>query len=924
MNSKGVALLIVAIVVLASLFFFVHITPPGGPVKVPHISPPKNISIAFFQNETIVPSTLDTGNATIYNFAYSGNATTVIRGTLINASTGRHVANGFAYISVYPAGALSVINNGAFLFTALQGGSGAFFLKVPGYEKKLVSLDLKGKTIWLNLSLKPAVKHLLSGATKYVNGTFAGNISLEFSGILSSVVVVSQPNGAFSVNLYNDSYNLKVLEPYLNPVPSPYEYNETGSLLNYLNVIVYNNSLKYNVSGYVKNDAGSVVPGAQVQLKYYNASVTTNSSGYYKLQVPYGFSTLISYKEGYGYNETTAYFSSNVTDFNITLISINPFNGSSYSIPPSLYNASRYLGNLSSSVNYSKKVLYILEGIINDSFDKLPVSYTNINFIVNVNGTYFRSNTTTSQNGSYRIYFSYPGIYKILVDSGLYLPSTINVTMSNPITIYNFSLTSLNSSIHVINGTIRNSISNIPIKGAIVKAFLDNDSAYFVYTVTNANGSYRIDVPASNYSVNATALGYLPNESREFNMTANITINLLLQPVSVIGTVWTNQLIPGLTTGEVKSSLTGSGNYTSASYYNLSLQALNNSSNASIPDTQFLVIYEIGGAYYYTIKDSNSTGFIILGSMEGGNYSLFVVAVNYTQVVMNVSLHSTTLKQAKFDPRQIYQAKVTLSDSFNSTNQNRSVPSSSFSITNSSLIITIHATPGFNGTVFAFNGWNATFNFSYINVHFQPLNESLAVHGAPVSIQFNVTPYVIDLIYNTSTAWFYSVDSSTPIQVSLGSSSIFAFAAAGSNSVAVNVSGSGHQYTETRTLTAISPDASIYFNVSVKNETVYPDAYAVANGNEYYNFTLSLPAGSLMIGGNISLNLTSSTISINDQPQTFSFSTQVIGSSTFSNFLLHPFFFAGGNVTMNLVTPTPANHYIMKEFNLYYYTVTIA
>ncbi|EQD67150.1 hypothetical protein B1B_06022, partial [mine drainage metagenome] len=262
MNSKGVALVIVAIVVLASLFFFVHITPPGGPVKIPHVTPPKNLLLAFFQNETIVPSTLDTENANIYNFSYTGNVTTIIRGSLLNASTGRHVTNGYAYLSIYPAGAVSTINSGEFLFTALRGGSGIFFIKVPGYAKKLVSLDLTGKTIWLNLSLEPAAKHSLSGVTKYANDTIAGSISLEFSGFFSTLKLTTLQNGSFAVKLYNDSYQLTVHEPYLNPLPNPYEFNETGSLPNFLNVTVYNNSIKYNVSGYVKNVAGSVLPGA--------------------------------------------------------------------------------------------------------------------------------------------------------------------------------------------------------------------------------------------------------------------------------------------------------------------------------------------------------------------------------------------------------------------------------------------------------------------------------------------------------------------------------------------------------------------------------------------------------------------------------------------------------------------------------------
>ncbi|MCL4451623.1 MAG: carboxypeptidase-like regulatory domain-containing protein [Candidatus Thermoplasmatota archaeon] len=925
MNNKGVALLVVAIVVLASLFFFIHITPPGGPIKIPKVAPPKNLSLnyTFFQNETLVPSVLDYDNATLYNFSYTGNVTTVIRGSIRNASTGNLIADQYAYISLYPAGALSAMNSGKFIFTALRGGSGDFFIKAPGYAKRLVNLDLNGKTIWLNLSLQPAIKYTLSGKTEYSNGTIAGNVSLEFSGFFSTFKVISHSDGFYSIQLYNDSYQLTVHEAYLNPLPKPYELNETGK--NQYNVIinVYYNGYRFNVSGYVKNVAGNSLSGARVVLQHYNTTTLTNSSGYYELGVPFGFSTIVAYKTGYGYNETTYYFSANVTDFNLTLVNIDPFNQSSGIIPPSLYNSSKYLANSSSSVNYSKKGLYVLEGIITDSFDNLPVAFTDFNFIVNVNGTYFRSNSSTTLNGSYIIYFSYPGTYRILVESGIYLPLVLNVSISLPVTLYNFTVTPVSASIHTIKGTIINSYTKVPISNATVKALLYHNPAYFVYAKTDTNGSYIIKVPESNYSVNATAPGYLPNESRQFNLTANISENLTLVPLNWNKNVWTDELIPGLTVNEVKSALTGAGNYTSSNFYNLSFKAVNRSSNLTINNTQFLVIYRISGVYYYDILYSNGSGLINMGSMEGGSYSFFMVAVDYSQLVVTLDLNSSLTVKEKFDHRQMFTADIVLSDSFNSTSENRSVPASILKITNSSLTIAIQATLEFNGTNFTFDGWNGTFNFSYINDHFIPLNSSMKIPGYPVSAHYNLTPYAIEVTYNAAAAWYYSINNAKPIEENAGSGSFNSFAAAGLNTALFNVSGSNHEYSASADLTNLSPHSRIFFNFTLSSETVNTTGFKKVGTSDNYSFNLDLPTGSLIIGGNVSLDLASSYIYMNGVQQAFTFVNHAIGSKTYSNFTLVPFFFASGNVTMNLVTPEPPNNYIMSQFNLYYYKVAL-
>ena len=109
-------------------------------------------------------------------------------------------------------------------------------------------------------------------------------------------------------------------------------------------------------------------------------------------------------------------------------------------------------------------------------------------------------------------------------------------------------------------------------------------------------------------------------------------------------------------------------------------------------------------------------------------------------------------------------------------------------ITNSSLLIPIQASLQFYGTNFTFDGWNGTFNFSYINVHFIPLNKSMTISGASYTSASNVTPYAIDLIFDSQAALFFSLDNASPSTEAPGSGNIVMFALAGTNTLLINVS----------------------------------------------------------------------------------------------------------------------------------------
>ena len=129
----------------------------------------------------------------------------------------------------------------------------------------------------------------------------------------------------------------------------------------------------------------------------------------------------------------STFVSKNITDFNITLINLNPFSGKGLNggsgtgvsgIPPSAGgNISKALQGNTSSVNYAKgpsNSLYSLSGNVTDNTTGQKVAFTHLKFYLNVNGTIFYENVTTNGTGYYHLVLQYPGSYTFVVYSPFY------------------------------------------------------------------------------------------------------------------------------------------------------------------------------------------------------------------------------------------------------------------------------------------------------------------------------------------------------------------------------------------------------------------------------------------------------------------------------------------------------------------------
>ncbi|MFG1459838.1 MAG: carboxypeptidase-like regulatory domain-containing protein [Thermoplasmataceae archaeon] len=916
MNAKGVAAFIAAIVILSSLFFFIHVVPPTGPVKIPkNVIPPPNVNETFFYNETVIPVTLDTDNATLFNFTFSGNATTVITGYLKNASSGQLIQGSDAYISLYPAGAISRINSGRYSFTALRAGTGYFFIKVSGFAKKEVLLTLTGKTIWLNLSLIPAVKYSVSGSTVYQNGTAASNVQVIFSGIFSSGTISSNGQGLFSIDLYNDSYSITVFKKFINPQPYPYELNVSGSNIINEKLTLTSNHPVFNVSGYVLTATHSTISDANVHSFNDNRTAYTNINGFYTIQVPLGTDTINASKTGYGANQTILYIDTNKTDVNITLNSIDPFKTPSYQIPPPpvpVYN---------STVNYSARGTYILEGKVNNTLDGLPVALTLLNFISVENGTYRDTPVETSINGTYVIEFIYPGNYSFLIETLPYFGYYLNVSIVKNVTLDNFSLSPKSSFIFTVTGEITNAYNHLYIPGASVKVDLYNLSNSSVLVKTNSTGFYDINLVEGNYTFNASAVDYLSNETKLLYIDKNLSMNISLTPIVNGLQTWTNELIPGLTEGEVVANLTGAGNYTSSSFHNVTFNMLNASTGKPIVSTYFLVIFRVSNHDFYVIKETNSSGSLYAGDLESGDYRFFIASTLYDSYSTSINNSASVNLPVSLIPRQLYITHITLFDSANTTSEGRSVPSQTLLITNSSLPINITYAFTNNGTVFSFPGYNATFNISYENVHFTSESFSISVSEANTNKTVSVTPYAVILDFDAVKSFYYAINSGNPKFVPAGSGNITIFGLPGKNLLAINLTSSKSGYFKNATLTATSPVINVFLNASNEHENLNTSLYTDSNGEIVYVFSNTSKVTGEIYGGNVSLNLSGITyLYINNSNVSFT----GYFSGAYSDIYLDTDFQVNGTVSVRIITDnTSANVHIATHFEVYYYGVSL-
>ena len=544
-----------------------------------------------------------------------------------------------------------------------------------------------------------------------------------------------------------------------------------------------------------------------------------------------------------------------------------------------------------------------------------------MNFISDENGTYRDTPVETSINGTYLIEFNYPGNYSFLIETIPYFGYYLNVTIVKNVTLVNFSLSPRSSFIFTVTGEITNAYNHLYIPRASVKVDLYNMSNSSVSVKTNSTGFYDINLVEGNYTFNASAVDYLSNETKLLYIDKNLSLNISLTPIVNGLQTWTNELIPGLTEGEVMANLIGAGNYTSSSFQNVTFNLINASTGRPIVSTYFLVIFRVSNHDFYVIKETNSSGYLYAGDLESGNYRFFIASTLYDSFSTVINNTASVNLPVSLTPRQLYITHITLFDSANTTSEGRSVPSQTLLITNSSLPINITYVFTNNGTVFSFPGYNATFNISYENVHFTSESFNITVSEANTNKTLAVTPYAVMLDFNAVKSFYYAINSGNPAFVLAGNGNITIFGLSGNNLLAINLTGSKSDYYKNTTLTATSPVINVFLNVSNKQENLSTSLFTDNNGQIVYEFSNTTKVTGEIYGGNVSLNLSGITyLYINNSNVSFTLSY----TGTYSVIYLDTDFQVNGTISVKIITDnTSANVHIATHFEVYYYGVSL-
>ncbi len=935
------------IIILSVVFFYFNVSYPSGPLN---LSPPpvntKNITKTplgyLFKPQYLEPKGMQnlsfgTGPSDVMNFSLQKNGTTIITGQLMNKSSGSPISLSTLYVFAAPIYTVSSVGlNGSYKITVLILGSMNLTFAVPGYRKVVVHLDLQGGTYAMDLSLVPEKKYMWNGTTRSTSGASVGNVRVEANGFLDGTTVFSTgQNGHFSIPLFEDSYQITAIVSGYNSIPSPREVGITGPL--YKNLTLTPKSNLMNITGYVLSKVNhKPVSSARVFNQQTNQYAFSNSKGYYTIGVISGLNRLFTTHSGYYVN--LSYFNDTGTFFgtpihNIYMEPLNPFLGNS----TGYYGNSTGtpgLSNNSSSLNQNQTGNHLLTGKILVQGTSLPVANTELLFLINVNGSVYADTVITNSTGYYKTYFFYGGHYSIMVESVLYSNKLVSVSVSGPVTYYNFTLVPLkNKTVHIA-GYVKNSRDLLPVANASVTAVYMKNQLIAGSVYTGQNGYFTMPLITGNYTFVASAYGYKTNTTGTIDLTSNTSITIYLTPVKSLPVgsrpclnatgVSPSFGLPDLSPAQINRDLSGSGSITAQTMYRVTFH-FNDSFKQSISNTQYVVYFKIFGQVYYTKGFTNSTGYGNLSCINAGNYEILPEMFYYRGSVENISVNSNTTLWFSMNRLSSFTGTFYLQNSFNlSRSLPGNVPNGPLALTDSILTIQVYATHLINSTEFTFSGYSGTFNFTYSNVHFLHSSFSLAINGRSKSMSVGLTPYEIIINGNAATTWQYSISG---IGINVGAPSglsvHYYLARLGLFNVTAGISGFPSIDYRIVSLSGSGPIRNVYFNQTTGESNFSLSGTSLAGSDFQMDYSGYVPANSIIFRGLIPYSIPSnSSIYFNNSRQ----SVNLVQGNNQTAFTLNSYYMASLKLNVKVDIPPNSNgKFIFSNGNLviYYYQVSL-
>lgn len=887
MSPKSLAVLLVGMILVSSVFVIFHVTYPENPAKIQlHVQPKKPQQLQIFQHQSYNLPQLGINQTT---FTPTGNTSLVLEG-YVHSSSGQPLGNMVLGVAVLQAFTNVTTNStGYYHITVLSSGEGTFAYKMFQYNSQVypVYLGQNMASVWQNVTLTPQVKYSISGYT-LSHGSVVPGVGLLMKGFWGQYLTSSQPSGSYSLTMVNGNYTIFATKTGFSGIPSPETIRVSNSNIQNFNITLNEttNPSLY-MSGYVFNQAHSPIPGAEVSVIPATTSAEngyTNATGYYNISVPFYKINIGVNAVGYAPLSTSVTVTKNLTDENFTLLSANPYNS-----PGSSGQAgSGYPNNMSangSSANYSNGLNPVsVSGTIYLNGTGMPVPNQNFTVYVAINGTYFYDHITTNQTGGYTINMQYPGQYNFTFLSTEFNETYLNVSLPHSVTGKDLNVTTSPKNLYSVSGRIVNGVNNSPLANATIN--ITGPNGQLLETIhTNSTGNFSFTGLSGNYYLNVTYPGFgsvnykLPLDQNITNLTIGLPPTSNVSPGSQVWNPSSGSGLPGANATNITSQLNGAGggsgggSTTSSGPVYLEIQMLNATNDAPITYTAYVLYLEVNGVYLRINGTTNGTGMAPLVLNYGGTYSAIPEMIQYNGTAQLINTSSQTGPVIfHMNPLKLYSLDIGLYNTVG-VYGGSSVPLSGLSSTSYILPLNYTGSPviGANFTLVNYSVPNGSYYFTYSNSKYVPKSFSQVINGTGAALQEGLDPYVMDLSWSSPIGWNYTLKG-TGLTGGLsyivpGSGSTIMALTQGSftfNGYVGSAAGGG---SKSFTLNSANYEENVTYQITGNVTNMSMNFVAVQSGSQWVaQLNTSLPAGSSMFLSYFDVNVStigSLTLSIN-------------------------------------------------------------
>ncbi len=927
MSPKSIALLVVGMVLVSSVFFIFHVSYPDNPVtiKINHV--PKNITppnIYIFQNQTYNRAGLGLNKT---SFTPSGNTSMILQGYVYNASSpgGKQpIANKILGIAVMQAlTEVKTNSQGFYQVRILASGQGTFAFKVFQYSTKYKALYIGQGISVLNesISLTPQPKEPLSGITQSLGNNIPG-VSLTFKSFWGNYSAVSGNSGSYSLNMVKGLYFITTIKAGFEPIPDPSTVNMSNSpVSNYnLNLTATNQGIYY-MNGYLFNQLGQKVPNALVydnSPRVANGSNVSNYNGFYNISVAYYMNQIGIGATGYTQFSQNVEVLHNMTKDFYNLQALDPFASPNVATQITTGEPSG-LGNNISKVAYTPTSTYLtISGKVLSTQTGDPVPNQSFSLFTSVNGTYFIDTIVTNSSGNYEIGLLFSGDYHLNVTSAQFYDTWLNQSLTSSQSNVPIYVTTSPSKIYHLSGGVINGATGQPLSNATIKIY-SSSGGYLTSVQTNATGYFNTSLLGGTYNISISIPGY-SSSNQTIQLTGNTTLpNVTITPTTAISpgsSQWNSSSgsgLPGINGTNISSQLNSTQNSTGISPttnssvpVTLHLRMLVNGTSLSINSTSYEMFVRVNGITLNLTGSTNATGYSSLDLVYGGSYILLPEMIDYSgiaQLVNTSAYQNNQTLDMYLNPLPVYNVTAELINPL-PVYSGSSVPTSGLTVTGYSLpVVPENTYMGGNYTLFNYSLSNGTYDFQYSNVHYAPASFNINVNGSSNYSRIILNPYVLKLSWNTNASWYYKltgpgtsltntsrlVNSSTYISLEKGT---YSFGVYLGNSLAKST---------TFSLTTNNPSKSLQFITDYNTQTN-------SNISWNYNHTIEIFRANTSFNNNGAYYISQVSINMNLSTNSYLYvgskETGSLNQTTFSSFTIANYFVTAktGQTSLSIVS----------------------